>query len=205
MTLGPDHDRAVLNNPLGQNLLDDTKSMLRDIRADMIQLKEEMACLNEMITRTEELTMTLQRTFRGHPQSQHTAIIHEGNRLAHAGDARGDARLFIHDDRKDFAVFKSLYGWNPHTVIQWQKDPGNADIFFVLDAFASLAANYHLSDRIKTSFATLASQLEDDWCKTPSLAAPGTQLRQAWDHFVRAYRSECQLLHPPPWLLETRI
>lgn len=196
---------------------------LRNIRADIIQLKEEMARLNEERARFDDRITSLQmeangylrirrrffdayqRTIQCHPQFQHTAIIHEENRIAHAGDARGDARLFINDNRKDFALFKALYGWSPHTVIQWQEEPENADIFFILDAFASLAANYHLSDSIKSSFLMLAYRLEDDWGETPSLAAPGTPLRQAWDHFVRAYRSECRLLHPPPWLLETRI
>ncbi|KAL8902834.1 MAG: hypothetical protein Q9207_004346 [Kuettlingeria erythrocarpa] len=100
-------ERAVLTNSLAQNLLDENTLVLeelRSVKADIVLMKAEIARGKEEAIRTNDLVASLQmeangyfhirrrffdvfqRSILGQVQFNNTAIIREGNRIAHAGD-----------------------------------------------------------------------------------------------------------------------
>ena len=134
---------------------------------------------------------------------------HEGNLIAHVGDAIGDAMLFDLDKRTDRGVYRELYGLDAGQVLEFRtytafqfnifcqkltkcldSTDDDGGLFLVLNAHATMVAQGKIvPDNVKVAFNSLISQVEENWLQPPNKDHT-TPLGSAYCNFWNKYNQQ---------------
>ncbi|KAL9104998.1 MAG: hypothetical protein Q9163_000095 [Psora crenata] len=220
VTIGQAGNNLLYANSGGHRLLEEMEQMKRDIgiliakdekKTNQIdehqkQIEEHQKHISSLedrvkgLVQTSEGYLSIRRRFldvykrdvKGMKELKGSKAIREGNLIAHAGDAFGDAVLFDRDQRTDRSIYRELYGLDHQQVLHFHSAGDDGGLFLVLNAHASeVSQGKPLPDDVKVAFNSFLAKVEEYWLQPPR-QDPDTPLGSAYYTFWKIFNQRAQ-------------